>query len=136
MDLGKLALAGVAAAAIAALSACDDAQQSASTLSAAPRAATPPLDPHNPLIGSWRFVNVTSGPSDSPTDCTLTMTFTSSQWTQTQGHVTSEMPVTYMPSPTSVYVVDPGGGHTTYNLVDTNHITLNSIVPCAYERVT
>ena len=34
-----------------------------------------------------------------------------------------------------VYVVDANAGHTTYILVDQDHIALDSFAPCTYARV-
>jgi hypothetical protein len=91
--------------------------------------------PDNPLIGKWRFTGIGSGPASAPSGCSIDMTFTSTQWTQTQGGTTSNGRVTYIPSPTVVYVVGPDGGHVTYVLVDQNHIALDSFAPCSYVRV-
>ncbi|HEY5072044.1 MAG TPA: hypothetical protein VII63_08435 [Caulobacteraceae bacterium] len=100
---------------------------------AAPTAASP-ADPANPLIGAWRFIGFGKGPAE-PSGCSTQMVFSPGQWTQTQGGATTNMAVTFIPGPKTVYVVDANGGHITYVLIDQNHIALNSFAPCTYERV-
>jgi hypothetical protein len=92
--------------------------------------------PENPLIGKWHFTGIGTGPATSPSGCSIDMTFTSTQWTQTQGGTTSKGLVTYIPSGTVVYVVDPVGGHYTYVIVDKDHISLDSFAACTYVRVS
>jgi hypothetical protein len=130
-SIKTLALTALAAA-MAALSACGASDKSATP--AAPAAAPSPQDPNNPLIGAWRFIGFGKGPTTDSSACALTMTFTSTQWTQTRAGGDTTDPVTYIPSPKTVYVVDGQGGHTTYIRIDPNHIALESFAPCTYER--
>jgi ABC-type oligopeptide transport system substrate-binding subunit len=120
------------------LAACGQGHQTAAATqgaAAAPAtAAASPADPHNPLIGSWRFTGIGAGPPTETSGCSITMTFAANQWTQTQGGATTNMSVSYIPSAKVVYVVSPDGGHVTYVLVDANHIALDSFAPCTYER--
>ena len=97
-------------------------------------AAAEPQDPHNPLIGTWHFIGFGAGAPASPSGCSIDMTFTSTQWSQTRGGATSTISVTYIPSAKVVYVVGSDGGHITYILVDQDHIALNSWAPCTYAR--
>ena len=124
----------IAAASLAALAVCGGCQQSA-VASQAPAQAAVQQDPHNPLIGQWRFVGIGTGPASSPSGCSIDMTFTPTQWTQTQAGATTTGNVTYIPGPSTVYVVDPVGDHVTYNLIDQSHIALDSFAPCTYVRV-
>ena len=93
-------------------------------------------DPPNPLIGKWHFIGFGTGTPTSSSACSIDMTFTSSQWSQTRGGTTTNGRVTYIPSAKVVYVVGPDGGHVTYVLVDQNHIALDSFAPCTYARVS
>ena len=62
------------------------------------------------------------------------MIFTAGKWTQTRAGATTNVAVSYIPGPKTVYVLDNQGGHITYILVDANHIALNSFAPCTYVR--
>jgi hypothetical protein len=136
----RLALAGVAVLA-SGLAACGGGSQtttapSAVAQSAGPQVVAAPSDPNNPLVGHWRFTGIGDGPASVTSACSTDMTFTTTGWVQTHadGSNTTD-PVTYIPSAKMVYVVDVNGGHTTYVLVDQDHIALDSFAPCAYARV-
>jgi hypothetical protein len=129
---GALALASV----LAGLSACGGGRSPATApQGSGTQAAAQSQDPGNPLIGRWQFVGFGKGPVDSPSGCSIDMTFSPSQWTQTQGGATTNTAVTYIPSAKVVYVVGSDGGHITYVLVDQNHIALDLFAPCTYARV-
>jgi hypothetical protein len=119
MRLNKwLALIGAAAFTIA-LPACGQSQP----------------DPHNLVLGKWRFVSIGADTASGPSGCSTEMEFTSTNWIQTQGGATTNSVVSYIPSPSAVYVVYPDGTHVTYTFPDQNHLVLNSFAPCTYERV-
>ncbi len=137
----RLALASIAVLA-SGLAGCGGSQ----TPSAAPGAtaqnpasqvaAAAPRDANNPLIGQWRFTGIGAGPASATSACSTDMNFTAADWVQTHvdGTTTTD-PVTYIPSAKMVYVVDVNANHTTYILVDADHIALDSFAPCAYARV-
>ncbi len=86
------------------------------------------------LIGAWRFIGFGKGPTTESSACALTMTFTATRWIQTRATGATDDPVGYIPSAKVVYVTYVNGDHTTYVLVDPNHIALDSFAPCTYER--
>jgi hypothetical protein len=130
----------IAAASLAALAVCSGCQRNAAASQASAAPVATPRDPQNSLIGRWRFIGIGTGPASSPSGCSIDMTFTPTQWTQTQAGATTTGNVTYVagssrPAPSTVYVVDPAGGHVTYVLIDHSHIALDSFAPCTYVRV-
>ena len=137
----RLALASIAVL-MAGLAACGGRQTAAAPQGAAAQsagaqvAAAGPRDANNPLIGQWRFTGIGTGPASATSACSTAMTFTATDWVQTHvdGTTTTD-PVTYIPSAKVVYVVDANADHTTYILVDQDHIALESFAPCAYARV-
>jgi hypothetical protein len=132
----RLALASIAVL-MAGLAACGGRQTATAPQSAAAQvAAAGPRDANNPLIGQWRFTGIGTGPASATSACSTAMTFTATDWVQTHvdGTTTTD-PVTYIPSAKMVYVVDANADHTTYILVDQDHIALDSFAPCAYARV-
>jgi hypothetical protein len=136
----RLAVASIAVLA-SGLAACGGRQTAAAQAAAAPAAGvqvaavTGQSDPNDPLIGQWRFTGIGNGPASATSACSTAMTFTAADWVQTHvdGTTTTD-PVTYIPSAKVVYVVDVNGDHTTYVLVDQDHIALDSFAPCAYAR--
>ena len=136
-----MALASVAALSVG-LAACGGRQTAAASQSAAAQgdsaqvAVAGSRDPNNPLIGQWRFTGIGNGPASVTSACSTDMTFTATDWVQTHvDSATTTDPVTYIPSAKMVYVVDANAGHTTYILVDQDHIALDSFAPCTYARV-
>ena len=136
-----VALASVAVLTVG-LAACGGRQTATASQSAAGQnagvqvAAAGPRDPNNPLIGQWRFAGIGNGPASVTSACSTDMTFTATDWVQTHvDSATTTDPVTYIPSAKMVYVVDANAGHTTYILVDQDHIALDSFAPCTYARV-
>jgi hypothetical protein len=136
----RLVLAGIAVLTVG-LAACGGSQTTAAAPGAAAQsagvqvAAAGPRDPNNPLIGQWRFTGIGNGPASVTSACSTAMTFATTDWVQTHvdGASTTD-PVTYIPSAKMVYVVDVNADHTTYILVDQDHIALDSFAPCAYAR--
>jgi hypothetical protein len=92
-------------------------------------------NPNNLVIGKWHFVSIGTDTTSGPSGCSTDMEFTATNWIQTQGGATTNSVVTYIPSPTSVYVVYPDGSHVTYTFPDPNHLVLDSFAPCTYARV-
>ena len=94
----------------------------------------------NPLIGSWKFssTNLKSG----PTGCVSVFVFRETTATITHppsslypGGSVQNMAVTYVPSPTTVFVMTSAAGHVNYNFVDHNHMyTETAWGKCNYQR--
>jgi hypothetical protein len=95
-----------------------------------------PADPRNPVFGKWRFVSIGADTTSGPSGCSTAMEFTSTNWIQTQGGATTNSVVTYIPSPSSVYVVYGDGSHVTYAFPDQDHLVLDSFAPCTYVRMS
>jgi hypothetical protein len=93
-------------------------------------------DSHNPVIGKWRFIGIGADTTSGPSGCSTDMEFTPTNWIQTQGGATTNSVVTYIPSPSAVYVVYGDGSHVTYTFPDQNHLVLDSFAPCTYARVS
>jgi hypothetical protein len=135
-----LTLAGVAVG----LAACGGgqkgaagAQASGAQVAATAQASVGPQDPNNILIGQWRFSGIGSDSSAAPGGCATAITFTSTQQTMTSLGATSTIPVTYNASPTGVFVLTDAGidAHVTYNVLDANHVQLDSWPACTFTRV-
>jgi hypothetical protein len=94
-----------------------------------------PANPQNPVFGKWHFISIGADTTSGPSGCSTDMEFTSTNWIQTQGGATTNSVVTYIPSPSSVYVVYGDGSHVTYTFPDQNHLVLDSFAPCTYVRV-
>jgi hypothetical protein len=124
-----------AAALAASLSACGGGQPAAAeTQPATAAAAASPVDPSNLIIGRWLFTSANNNPPTAPGGCSTEMTFTPTQWTQVQVGVSTTSNVHYYASAKEVYVVYPTGDHVTYNVLDQNHVQLDTFALCTYAR--
>lgn len=95
--------------------------------------------PANPLLGSWKFTTTNNkfgakGCSQAYVfrDKTATITYADNE---TMRGAVKTMDVTYVPSPTVVFVMTNAAGHVNYNIVDANHMYLEDAWGrCNYER--
>jgi hypothetical protein len=129
----------VATAAWGARSTAAPATQSITAAQSAQGAPTA-ADPNNPLIGgNWKLVSETDNKNLPGVTCTVTdMTYTATQMTQTAAGVPSTTHVTYLASPTKVYVVTSAGlmNAADFLVLDKDTIRLDAILACTYHRVT
>jgi hypothetical protein len=127
----------------ASLAGCGAHQQQANgssgAQSAAVQAAIAPSDPNNLLIGKWRMSGFTPNPNIPGAVCDDTeLVFTPTQQTLvSKGGAAATNSVTYNASSTVIYVMGNLGiaAYSIYKVIDQNHVQLDSIVPCNYERV-
>jgi len=102
-------------------------------------AAVAPSDPDNPLIGAWHLSGYTPNNNLPGVTCQITdMTYTATQVTQVAvGGASSTIPVSYIPAPTKVAVVTDAGisNAAVYLVLDPQHVQLDAILGCTYQRV-
>ena len=132
---GGLTISGLAALTVA-LAACGGGHRGAASGQGA-GAQAGPQDPNNLLIGSWKFSGIGGDPNAAPGGCATALTFTASQQTMTDLSGTSSHPVTYNASAAGVFVMSDAGidAHTTYKILDANHVQLDSWPACTFTRV-
>jgi hypothetical protein len=126
------------AAVMLGLAACGGSHQGAAgSQNAGAPAAAGPKDPNNLLIGSWKFSGIGTDATAAPGGCATAVTFTPTQQTMTDLSGTSSHAVTYNASPKGVYVMSDAGiaAHTTYIVLDPNHVQLDSWPACTFTRV-
>jgi hypothetical protein len=106
---------------------------------APPAQAAAPSDPNNPLIGAWHLSGYTPNNNLPGVTCQITdMTYTATQVTQVAvGGASSTIPVSYIPAPTKVAVVTDAGitNAAVYLVLDPQHVQLDAILGCTYQRV-
>lgn len=101
-------------------------------------AAVAPADPSNPLIGAWHLSGYTPNNNLPGVGCQISdMTFTAADVTQVSAGVSSTMPVSYIAAPTRVAVVTNAGisNAAIYLVLDPEHVQLDAILGCTYQRV-
>jgi hypothetical protein len=137
MRLNKGLKVAAMAVSMAVLAGCGGSGQgAAASKGAGAQAAPSPQDPHNPLIGKWRFAGVGSDPTPQP-GCATDMVFTATQQTLVFNGVSGTNAVTYSASPSLVYVIGDAGidNHVTYKVLDASHVQLDAPTACTFVRV-